>query len=309
LHRSEAGFSLPELLVATAVLLIISGAVTSALMQMTNSQKTIWNRTEMHAGVRSATELLQQEVGQAGRVAVPTASLKLTGAVAPGAATVGVTSASGLFVNEQLAIVEPDNNAETVTLTGVNTAGNQITATFVSAHLSGTPILVTGGFASGIVPTNGNLVGGTAMANGSTGTILKMYGDINGDGNMVYIEYTCDTAGGNLYRNMMAWNAASKPALTSSQILLSNIQANPGGTQCFTYQQQLVGQDTYVTDVAITLTVQTQQKDPITQQYQTETKALLNVSPRNVFNVWELAGEGWTNRVQPMPDSVKSLLP
>jgi hypothetical protein len=289
-------------------LLIISGAVTSALMQMTNSQKTIWNRTEMHAGVRSATELLQQEVGQAGRVAVPTASLQLTGAVAPGAATVAITSASGLFVNEQLAIAEPDNNAETITLTGVNTAGNQITATFASAHASGTPILVTGGFASGIVPTNGNLVGGTATANGSTGTVLKMYGDINGDGNMVYIEYTCDTAGGNLYRNMMAWNAASKPALTSAQILLSNIQANPGGTPCFTYQQQLVGQDTYVTDVAITLTVQTQQKDPITQQYQTETKALLNVSPRNVFNVWELAGEGWTNRVQPMPDSVKSLL-
>src|SRR5262249_14964010 len=161
--------------------------------------KTIWNRTEMHAGVRSATELLQQEVGQAGRVAVPS-SIQLADAVlVPGVSTVGIVShsgVSGLFEGEQLAIVEPDKNAETVTLTYVNTAGNQIAATFVSAHASGTPILVTGGFASGIVPTNGNLVGGTAMANGSTGTILKMYGDINGDGNMVYIEYTCDTAGG-----------------------------------------------------------------------------------------------------------------
>src|SRR5262249_30891609 len=89
-HRSEAGFSLPELLVATALLLIISGAVTSALMQMTNSQKTIWNRTEMHAGVRSATELLQQEVGQAGRVAVPS-SIQLADAVlVPGVSTVGI---------------------------------------------------------------------------------------------------------------------------------------------------------------------------------------------------------------------------
>ena len=61
--RSQAGFSLVEVLVSTAVLLIISGAVSSAMLQMTNQQKTIWNRTAMHSGVRSATELLQQEVG------------------------------------------------------------------------------------------------------------------------------------------------------------------------------------------------------------------------------------------------------
>jgi hypothetical protein len=45
---------------------------------------------------------------------------------------------------------------------------------------------------------------------------------------------------------------------------------------------------------------------------QTETKALLNVSPRNVYNVWQLANAGWpanSNRLQPMPGSVKLLLP
>jgi hypothetical protein len=60
--------------------------------------------------------------------------------------------------------------------------------------------------------------------------------------------------------------------------------------------------------VAITLTVQTQQVDPITKQFQVETKALLNVSPRNVFNVWELASIGLTNRVQPMPPTIANLL-
>ena len=58
---------------------------------------------------------------------------------------------------------------------------------------------------------------------------------------------------------------------------------------------------TFVLDVAVTLTVQTQQIDPITKQYQTETKALLNVSPRNVFNAWELAGIGYTERIQSTP--------
>ena len=45
---------------------------------MTKQQQTIWNRTEMHSGIRGATELLQQEVGQAGRAAMgPNAPLKL----------------------------------------------------------------------------------------------------------------------------------------------------------------------------------------------------------------------------------------
>jgi hypothetical protein len=64
-----------------------------------------------------------------------------------------------------------------------------------------------------------------------------------------------------------------------------------------------------VLDVAITLTVQTQVKDPITKDFQLETKALLNVSPRNVFNVWQLASAGVADRVQPIPPTVTNLLP
>ena len=90
-------------------------------------------------------------------------------------------------------------------------------------------------------------------------------------------------------------------------MLLSNIQTNPGGTACFTYMPNplpIVTANTYVLDVAITLTVNTQVIDPITKQFQTETKALLNVSPRNVFNVWQLASAGVTERIQPMPPTV-----
>jgi hypothetical protein len=142
--------------------------------------------------------------------------------------------------------------------------------------------------------------------------VLKLYGDINGDGNMVYVEYTCDTTAGNLYRNSIAFDAASKPAVTASEVLLDNISANPGGTDCFTYMpnpQPVVGANTYVLDVAITLTVHTAVKDPTTNAYITETKALLNVSPRNVFDVWQLASGGINNRVQPMPPTVANLLP
>ena len=315
----QRGFSLLELMASLAVLLVVSGIVMSALMQMMMTQGTVSNRTEMHSSVRSATEVLQQEIGQAGRVALPgqvtlptgvtlPAQVTLTSAVTlTGSVTVDVSSTAGMFAGEQL-LIDTGTNQETVQVSAIPSA-TQITAIFNNIHAAGAPVTVQGAFASGIVPTNMTC---GSMACGSTATVLKMYGDINADGNMVYVEYTCDTAGGNgnLYRNMVLFTAATKqPALTPSQILLPNIQANPGGTPCFSYQQKSVGADTYVVDVAVTLTVQTQNPDPQTNQFQKETKALLNVSPRNVFEGWQLASAGVTTRIQPMPASVKALLP
>ncbi len=336
--RSESGFSLMELLVATALLLIVSSIVTTALMQMTQAQTTIWNRTEMHSGIRGATELLQQEVGQAGRIAL-SATVSLNAAVtaaascdpgtpATNAVTVAVVSKdasgsvvtsvnginplSGIFAAggaspayELLTTLDGDNQ-EVVKIASVDVAGSTITACFTKAHASGAVLGTLGAFATGIIPPTG-------IVNGSSGTVLKLYGDIMGDGNMVYIEYTCDTTSHNLYRNVMAYNAGSKPALTNSQILLSNIIDNPGGAPCFTYQTTtLLAQGTpftFVLDVAVTLTVQTQQLDPVTKNYQTETKALLNVSPRNVFSAWEMVGLGYTDHIQSTPATVKALLP
>ncbi len=298
-HTGDAGFTLIELIVSTLVLLVLSGTVTAALLQMTNAELTLWNRAQMHSGVRSATELLQQEVGQAGRVALP-APVTLDGSVVPGAATVAVTSVDGMFVGEQLT-VGAGATEETVTVTALDEGGATISATFIWAHADGEPVVVRGGFAGGVVPTT--------AANGSTADVLKLFGDVNGDDTMVYVEYTCDTENGNLYRNSMPFDAASKPALTPDLILLDNLRENPGGTPCFTYQEQVVGANTYVTDVAITLTVQTQKQDPITKQYELQTKALLNVAPRNIFNVWQLASAGVTNRVQSTPASIGVLLP
>jgi len=51
-----------------------------------------------------------------------------------------------------------------------------------------------------------------SVTDGSTGNVLKIFGDVNGDGRMVYVEYRCDTAAGNLYRQSVAFDAAAKPA-------------------------------------------------------------------------------------------------
>jgi prepilin-type N-terminal cleavage/methylation domain-containing protein len=315
-RTSQEGFSLAELMISMAIMLMIAGAATTALMKMTNAQATIWNRTQMHSGIRGATEVLQQEVGQAGRVTLPgPGPVTLTGAANAGvttAQTVTVSSTAGMFQGENLLIdagcfdtaMPCTSRLETVALTAPPTS-TSITAVFTKAHAAGAPVSAFGAFTSGVVPPS--------VTNGSSGTVLKLFGDINADGNMVYIEYTCDPppapASGNLYRNSMAWNAAPpSPAPTTSQILLSNIMRNPDNSACFTYQTASLNGITYVTDVAITLTVQTQLIDPVTKRFQTETKALLNVSPRNVFNAWELASLGISTRIQPTPPSITLLL-
>ena len=332
----QSGFSLIELLIAMGLFLIISSVVTGALLQMTKHQQTVWNRTEMHSGIRGATELMQQEVGQAGRItltntvstsevvnaiggAAPAASAACNPATpAVNAATVKVSSVAGMFATagppasyEMLTTLDGDNQ-ESVRIASVNsgTSPPTIQACFTKTHASGTVLMPMGGFATGIIPPTG-------VANGSSATVLKMFGDINGDNNMVYVEYTCDTTAHNLYRNVVPLNLpagpGAKPALSPSQILLNNIIANPGGTPCFTYQTSTISVSgtpfTFVLDVAVTLTVQTEQIDQVTKAYQTETKALLNVSPRNVFNTWEYAGIGYTDRIQSTPVSVTSLLP
>jgi hypothetical protein len=49
--------------------------------------------------------------------------------------------------------------------------------------------------------------------------------------------------------------------------------------------------------------------DPQTGQFQPETKALLNVSPRNVSEVYDTASLVDAMRAEPTPASVTALLP
>jgi prepilin-type N-terminal cleavage/methylation domain-containing protein len=303
--QSEGGFTLVELLVSMAVLLVVSGIVVNGTMDMQFLGQKMTNRSDMHSSVRNATALLQQEVGQAGRITLP-GPVTLLGATGIGVFTVPVNSTAGMFVGEQL-VVDIGTNEESITLTAVDTNANTITANFMVAHAANTRVDVAGGFWAGVIPTT--------MANGSTGNVLKIVGDVNGDGRMVYIEYTCDLANGLMYRNVMPYDQTlPKPAVTVEQILLSNLLQNPPNPNgvvppCFTYQQRTFAGRTYVIGVAIMTTVRSPVRDRNTNDFQRVTKALLNVAPRNVINVWQLASLYYMNRVQSLPPSVVQLLP
>jgi len=298
----------------------------------------------MHSGIRGATEVLQQEVGQAGRVSFPaTVSLvnnvgaaascdygsPLTNAVtvsvvskvlvngawhtvtSPWALTNNINPLRNIWAsavsNSYMLLTTLDDQRESVKIAAVDVNASTVTACFSKPHQAGTVLHPLGGFANGIIPDSG-------IVNPSTGTKLKMFGDINGDGNMVYVEYQCDLANGRLYRNVMPFTAAAKPAVTVEQILLTNLLQNPVNAAgvvppCFTYQERTFSGTTYVIGVAIMTTVRSQQRDQNTNDFQRVTKALLNVSPRNVVNVWANASLGNTNRVQPLPATVVNLLP
>src|SRR5207247_2045921 len=100
----ESGFSLIEVMVTTAILMAVSGIVMTGVINMGQLNKTTVNRSAMFAGVRNATALLQQEVGQAGRVVLPGGGTKLTANVAAGTNPVNVVSTTGMFVGEQVVI-------------------------------------------------------------------------------------------------------------------------------------------------------------------------------------------------------------
>jgi type II secretory pathway pseudopilin PulG len=314
--RREDGYSMIELLISIIVLMIISGTVMDGVLRLTRTNQTVANRSEMHASIRNVTELLQQEIGQAGRITIPpnltlasaidTATLTTTGVLLNGGST-GLIASNLMYTGEQV-VVGTGDNEETVALTDASSADNLVTGFFLNQHAAGAPVRVYGGFAQGVVPPS--------ATDGSTGSILKIFGDINGTGNMVYIQYECDVNNGRLLRRSMPITDTAKPPVKPDQTLLNNLIANPidpktgNPADCFTYQEALANGDKYVVDVAVTLTVQTPFKDPVSGLFQKETKALLNVSPRNVFNVWQLAGLAITNRVQPTPPNVTTgLLP
>jgi type II secretory pathway pseudopilin PulG len=318
-REKQVGFSLLETMASLAVLLVVGGIVMTGMTQLMKTQASVANRTDMHSSVRSATELLQQEIGQAGKISLgsPSANVSLQSAVTAGAGSAFTLIASDnstvmVYPNEYL-WVDVGSNQEAIQVATANGASGTAVV-FQLPHAAGTPVVALGAFGTGVVPP---AAAPASLTYGSSQTVLKLYGDINGDGNMVYVEYTC-TQGtpanpGYLYRHQMSITAGSKTANDNTMILLNNVLANPNDASgnpvpCFAYQVQPLGGGYCVTDVAVTLTVQTQNKDLQTNQFQPETKALLNVAPRNVVEVYDTASLVDPLRNQPMPATVANLL-
>src|SRR5215813_3278643 len=286
--NSDKGFSLLEMLISLIILLIASGAAFRALAYYQRSYGSSQLRADMHMGVRSALELMAQEVNQAGLLPFGPPR-QLPAAVTPSASAqpVQVTSVNSIFVNEKLTI-DTGSNQEDVKVTAVNAGTSQITAVFTKAHPANAPVNAFGLFPQGIRTT-------------SSGTLLKIFGDINGDNTITYVEYDC--SGSTLTRSEWQVPSSGARTLVRTGTLVTDVIANPGSppTPCFQYATATAAGVTFVTSVTVTLSVQSAANDPFTKQRVSMTKSSLNLSPRNLLTGIDLAQGGFTGRFQPIP--------
>src|SRR5262245_29360352 len=292
--NSEKGFSLLEMLISMIILLIACGAAFRALAYYQRSYGSSQLRADMHMGVRNALELMAQEVNQAGLLPFgPPRQLPAAVTPSPTAQAVQVTSVNSIFVNEMLTI-DTGSNQEDVKVTAVNTATSQITAVFTKAHPANAPVNAFGLFPQGIRSTS---------PNASSSTRLKIFGDINGDNTITYVEYNC--SGTTLTRSEWQVPSSGARVLVRTGTLVTDVIANPGSpsTPCFQYTTASAAGVTFVTSVTVTLSVQTAANDPFTKQRVSMTKSSLNLSPRNLLTGMDLAQAGFTGRLQPIPST------
>src|SRR5262249_49560697 len=103
--NSEKGFTLLEMLISVIILLIASGAAFRSLAYYQRSYGSSRLRADMHMGVRSALELMAQEVNQAGLLPFgPPRQLSAAVSASATAQPVQITSVNSIFVNEKLTI-------------------------------------------------------------------------------------------------------------------------------------------------------------------------------------------------------------
>jgi prepilin-type N-terminal cleavage/methylation domain-containing protein len=283
------GFTLLEMMVSLAVMLVVAGAAFAALDQSQKVYGTQELQSDMHASLRSAFELMTQEIGQAGSLSLTPTTLSAAVTGGASAQTVNVTSSANMFVGEQLT-VDTGATQEVVAIASFP-AANQVRGIFTVSHASGVPVSAQGAFPNGILTT-------------AAGNTLQIFGDINANNTLAFVQYDCNpgtsAAPGTLSRSITTL-AAGVTTKNASQVLLDNVVSNAGGTSCFTPSMGVGGSVvagnctvsapayTCVTDMQIMLTVQTSQEDPQTHAFVTETKSFLNISSRNVFCAWAIA--------------------
>jgi prepilin-type N-terminal cleavage/methylation domain-containing protein len=295
-ENKSRGFSLIEVMISLLVLLVVAGAAFYALAYYQRNYGSFRVRAVMHEGMRGAVELLSQEVGQAGLLDFQT---ETTGASAITAAlgdqSVVLMSVNSIFQN-QILIVGSADTEETVVVDSVDIATSTIQAKFAKNHPGNSIVRAYGVFPQGILPPPQ-----------SDANNLKIFGDINNDGNISYVQYICDTTAGTLSRAVTP--VTPDPSLaknTTYNVLVNNLIPTPG-VACFQYATPVsLGTYTFVPSVAVTLSVQSSKVDPQTKQYVTMRKSFLNLAPRNVLMGLELAQNGYRIRLQPTPTNITS---
>jgi type II secretory pathway pseudopilin PulG len=328
-HNRAAGFTLLEMMLSTALFLGISSLILGGMISVVRNYRSLEIRNALEQRMRSAFELMAQEIGQAGLQA---SGLDVSGLVAPlanitqtitstGSKTVTVDKIGGIFQGASL-VVNDGTNQETVVVTAMSTTSPySITANFALTHTgASTPLYAPGVFPGGILAPDYTA---SPPRYSSTRSQLMIFGDVNAVGNaLVLVRYACPTTfPGAIQRT--EWDVATGTWTTPSAgptPLLDNV------TACsFTYPDDPLlahpidltqapytaswtdsggtvrGPFKMVPSVGITITATSQTNDPISNKPFQLTKSFLNIQPRNVLAAIEQVTAGNTSELQPTP--------
>lgn len=268
-HTESGGFSLLELTVGMAILLVVLATVLTVLGKYEEIYQGQQVKAGVELGLNSAMELLTQEIGQAGYLGFAPRTLQSAVVGSPSAQTVPISSTDSLFAGEKL-IVDAETAQKPVTIASVGQG--TVTGVFALSHSDGAPVTALGVFGTGVLST----------ANGDT---LQLYGDINADGSLMFVQYTCNLAASALTRTVSSIGASAQ---NPAQPLLTGLVANPGGTPCFQFDTTNFLGATYVTAVKVTLSNQGVLANPQTGQPPVMTSTL-TIVPRNVLRALAFA--------------------
>lgn len=268
-QRRESGFTVLELMVSMALLVVIAGAAVAAMNYFQNSARSTSVQQRMHQEVRAALEQISQDVSRAGVVnsglsfngpmPVPTGtSSNIAGTMyylnAISGTTVSLSGNNGyaaptfpayFFYNESLAMVTSGGNSVPglFSISAVNTISNTITLSEApgSSYPVGSAVYTWGIFNEGIVPPDTLTGSGTSLGD-SSATQLVMFGDMEGDGTIKLIEYVCPAAGQSGQPLMRyEWNMVSTAPNSSysspisSVALVENVNNTDGNGCVFSY--------------------------------------------------------------------------
>jgi Tfp pilus assembly protein PilW len=288
--KQQEGFTLMELMISLLILIPIMGAAISLFSVGANQQASEQNSIDTNQEARSALEMMTTEIAQAGSHG--DCSTVTTGTVSANstAQPLSVASVANLMVGDWVD-VDTGASAELVEIKAVG--DNSISAIFRAAHTTvGVPVrLFALPFTTGLIPPSG------MTANSSTTvTTLRLFGDINSDSILQYVEYAYDSANNQITRSITPITQTTKnPALS----LIRNVK--PNSVQ-FTLNADSLG---VVTSANIALTVQnTWGKDSQLQETALSTRVTIPSAAAGSVLLSELRNFGGVDQLPPTPARV-----
>lgn len=337
------GFSLVEMLVSVAIIVLLMSAVFPFLFQ---SQKKYQNNqvvSEANQSARAAMEVMTQEIGQAGYNPNFATAKTSTTVVSVSSSPQCVTLSDINEINPgDWLTVDTGPNHELVQVLSTSsvsgtpcTSSNQIDAVFLMSHDGSTaPFPVISykmPYGSGILQNSGT----------SNDQRLEFFGDINQDGVIRYVVYSLSPVSPattvsingttytlyNLYRsvttvpftNLPAPSTYTPPANNQASPLVTNVlyktssQSGPTGQPIFAYPNQIVigvvpNQITVVGTVVVTISVAVSPKSLESELPQWFTMAT-QIRPLNLQSAITVNNAGGAVYLPPLPKSLPMTFP